>query len=269
MKRLNFRWYWVMLAIGLVLGIATLVVPAYSQYQTKVYLDNNGDRLNIAAGGELKIAADATVTIHDATYLQANANMYVNAPTAIATATPALMVNSLGVSNLFEVRDASTPVAQFYNGGGAKIAAPTAIATAVPALVVDSLGVSNLFEVRDAATPVFAVNNGGAVVAGGALDVGGTLNYGANDLYAVGYASAGQAIVAGVTATFTGTTTVASGLTTVIAAVCVPYTAPAATAATCYATWSGATVTLRSVKADGVTAGDTGTTVNYMIFGTK
>lgn len=34
----------------------------------------------------------------------------INAPTAVATATPAFIVNSLGVSNLFEVRAASTPV---------------------------------------------------------------------------------------------------------------------------------------------------------------
>jgi hypothetical protein len=41
----------------------------------------------------------------------------VAAPTAIATATPALMVNSAGVSVLFEVRDASTPVVSVDDGG--------------------------------------------------------------------------------------------------------------------------------------------------------
>jgi hypothetical protein len=41
----------------------------------------------------------------------------VAAPTAIATATPALMVNSSGVSNLLEVRDAATPVFQVHDGG--------------------------------------------------------------------------------------------------------------------------------------------------------
>jgi hypothetical protein len=39
------------------------------------------------------------------------------APTAIGTATPALMADSLGVSNLFEVRDAATPVAAVADGG--------------------------------------------------------------------------------------------------------------------------------------------------------
>lgn len=46
-----------------------------------------------------------------------NGASYVNAPTAIATATPALFVNSAGVSNLFEVRDAATPVFQVHDSG--------------------------------------------------------------------------------------------------------------------------------------------------------
>lgn len=41
----------------------------------------------------------------------------VAAPTSIATATPALSVNSSGVSNILEIQDASTPVARWENGG--------------------------------------------------------------------------------------------------------------------------------------------------------
>jgi hypothetical protein len=104
--------------------------------------------------------------------------MSVAAPTAIATATPAMVVDSLGVSNLFEVRDAATPIFAINNGGAIVesgqmtnnsnmiVSAPTAIATAQPALVVDSLGVSRLFEVRDAATPVMGVSNGGRLWVG-------------------------------------------------------------------------------------------------------
>ena len=40
-----------------------------------------------------------------------------SAPTAIATATPAAVIDSLGVSVILEVRDAATPIAQFRNGG--------------------------------------------------------------------------------------------------------------------------------------------------------
>lgn len=39
------------------------------------------------------------------------------APTAVGTATPAMMVDSLGVSRLFEIRDAATPVWYVADGG--------------------------------------------------------------------------------------------------------------------------------------------------------
>lgn len=41
----------------------------------------------------------------------------VAAPTAIATATPAAVIDSAGVSNILEVRDAATPVFAVQNGG--------------------------------------------------------------------------------------------------------------------------------------------------------
>ncbi|MGD8499066.1 MAG: hypothetical protein PVJ86_00370 [Phycisphaerales bacterium] len=101
------------------------------------------------------------------------------APTAIGTATPALLIDSSGVSNILEIRDAATPIFTINDGGAVvqvgasthsggqtinnwlKVAAPTAIATATPAAVVDSLGVSNILEVRDAATPVIFVDAAG------------------------------------------------------------------------------------------------------------
>lgn len=39
------------------------------------------------------------------------------APTAVGTATPAIIADSLGVSNLFEARDAATPVFTIADGG--------------------------------------------------------------------------------------------------------------------------------------------------------
>lgn len=44
------------------------------------------------------------------------------APTAVGTATPAAIIDSLGVSNLFEVRDAATPVFTIADGGLATLA---------------------------------------------------------------------------------------------------------------------------------------------------
>jgi hypothetical protein len=277
----------VILAVVVLLCVVFLAIPAYSQYQTKVYFDNGGDRLNIATGGELLIASGATVTIHDATYLAANASMAVSAPTAQATAVPALSVDSLGVSNLFEVRDAATPVWAINNGGAVVqggagsyagvqtynsnviVNAPTAIATAIPAFSVDSLGVSNLFEVRDAATPVLQVNNGGAMVATGSLDVGGTLNYGANNLYVMGYASSGASVVCA-TQTVTDTLTVATGLTTPLfcwANIAGTVSGDARTAA-CAVSSTNAVITVRNSALTPV-ANATGVATYYCAIGTK
>jgi hypothetical protein len=108
----------------------------------------------------------------------------VSVPTAQTTATPAVLIDSNSPANLFEIRDAGTPVWTVNDGGAIvsafasgesgsstfnnwiKVAAPTAIATATPAAVIDSLGVSNILEVRDGTTAVFTINDGGAVLYG-------------------------------------------------------------------------------------------------------
>lgn len=141
-------------------------------------------------------------------------SQYVQAATAIATATPALFVNSnSNKPNLFEARAASTPMFVVGNtgnisavgnasvtggitGGAAGFTAPTAVGTATPAVIIDSSGVSNLLSVRKNATPVFQVGGDGTVT-------GKTLRY----------ATAGTQLICG-TATVTDTATVATGLTT-------------------------------------------------------
>lgn len=127
---------------------------------------------DVQVSGELSVLNDAIVT----------------APTTIATATPAVAVDSLGVSNIFEVRDASTPVFTVNNGGNVqqvgartatggdtvnnwvKVSAPTAVATATPAMVIDSTAAgSALLEIRDSATPVARFTNGGGFMFTGLL----------------------------------------------------------------------------------------------------
>ena len=148
----------------------------------------------------------------------------VSAPTTVATATPALVIENAGSSNFLEIRSGGTPVVVAYGvdpgdleiaddfvaGGYIKtsdhvsIAAPTTMPTATPALIVNSLGAGhNLLEVRKAATPVFTVRNSGVVV-------GNVLQYG----------SSGQRAVAWTSSAITGTITVDHGLTTVTWAVC-------------------------------------------------
>jgi len=125
--------------------------------------------------------------------------VHIAAPTAIATATPALYVNQAGVSQIGSFQDGGSEVLGIRNGGGVVVSAATAVATAQPAFQVDSAGVSNILEVRDAATPVFTVRNGGVVV-------GNVLQYG----------SSGYRVVCNTTE-ITGTGTLAHGLATPVA----------------------------------------------------
>jgi len=53
----------------------------------------------------------------------------VSVPTAVATNVPAVVVDSAGVSNLFEVRDSATPVVVVNDGGNADFAGTVQIGT--------------------------------------------------------------------------------------------------------------------------------------------
>ena len=99
-----------------------------------------------------------------------------------------------------------------------------------------------VFEQSDGTDVLTVSNDGNIVISGTAaitgavttistLDVGSTINYGTDNLYPLGYASASQQIECGVTATFTDTVAVtASALTTATYAVAIQITDPAATA---------------------------------------
>jgi len=91
----------------------------------------------------------------------------VSAPTAIATATPAFVVSSAGVSQIASFRDGTTELLGIRNGGSVIVSAPTAQATAVPAFIADSAGKPNVIEARVAATPMWYVNSSGGWYAGG------------------------------------------------------------------------------------------------------
>lgn len=103
----------------------------------------------------------------------------VTVPTAVGTATPALLINSAGgVGELFSVRKNSTPQVVIDTNGlqtnsaglsvapNVVVAGPTALATATPVLYVNSASAHNLVVIAKAATPVFVVGNDGAIVTG-------------------------------------------------------------------------------------------------------
>lgn len=218
----------------------------------RIAIDSGQSDSYIYYGYDLRFYSDDHATeIHR---IDSAGGAQFSAPTAVATATPALLVNNAGVSKIADFQDGGTSQLEVLDGGGVQVAAPTAVATAQPALQVDSAGVSNILEIRDAATPVFAVNNGGDVV-------GNLLQYG----------SSGEKAVAS-TESITGTATVAHGLTTVTWALCVlgeDPTSGAGDAAHVSVAISANVVTAKVWQDDFVTAAtETDVAVHCLVIGT-
>jgi hypothetical protein len=103
------------------------------------------------------------------------------------------------------------------------------------------------------------------------VDIGGTLNFGANDLYPVGYASDGEQLVVGTTS-ITGTATAAHGLTTVTFCLCSLGSDPdddAGDVAMCTTAVSANVCTLKTWQDDFVTAAtEIDIPVHWLVVGT-
>lgn len=180
--------------IALLLVTAVLAAPALAAVIRTGILCDSGETYCLEAwnGMSLIMYSDAgstqkfkvqgsTGNVDGAGYLS------ISVPTAIASATPAALVNSAGgVSNLFELRQASTPVTQFNSTGGltqqqwVNVGVPTTITTATPALLVNNAGVSNLLVLQKSATQVAAINGTGVLTSTGALTSASYLQGGAS-----------------------------------------------------------------------------------------
>lgn len=102
---------------------------------------------------------------------------------------------------------------------------------------------------------------------GGDLSVSGDSTFNGN--YPLGNATADKEIVCGTTATFTASTTIASGLTSIDAVIATQITVPAATRA--FLITSDPTTTTFTLYSKNSTygAGTTGITAHYCVVGTK
>jgi len=107
----------------------------------------------------------------------------------------------------------------------------------------------------------------GALAVAGNVDVTGTLQYGANDLYPIGFASSGQQTVYGTTA-ITGTATAAHGLTTVTFCLCTLGKQQDASTAGCSVVVSSNTCTLYTYEDDNTTQStETDVPVHWLVIG--
>lgn len=113
-------------------------------------------------------------------------------------------------------------------------------------------------------------NLAGAATFGSTIDVASTVNFGTDNLYPLGYASADQQIECGVTATFTDTVAVtASALTTATYAIATQITDPAASAAFLTVDAPAANVFNIDSWEDDYTVGTTGITVYWCAVGNQ
>lgn len=106
------------LVAATILGCQPAPTPEpMSVYGGAIYFPPGGNQLVVGSGGEIEVQSGAVLDVQ--------APGVVSASTAVATATPAFLVDSLGVSNIFEVRDAATPVFAIRNGGTAVLGSYT------------------------------------------------------------------------------------------------------------------------------------------------
>lgn len=118
-------------------------------------------------------------------------------------------------------------------------------------------------------TDKLTVSNDGNLAVAGTADIAGTLQYGANNLYVLGYGTTGYKVVMGTT-NITGTATAAHGLTTVTWALCTLGKAShtdAGDAAWCTATVSANVVTLETWQDDAVAATEAAVPIHWLVIG--
>lgn len=114
---------------------------------------------SLAAGAKLLEVADAATPVfsilNGGAVVQVGARtatggdtvnnwVIVSAPTAVATATPAMVVDSLALGNILEVRDAATPVFTVNDGGAIVVAAGVDVDGTADLDEVDIDGVTNI-----------------------------------------------------------------------------------------------------------------------------
>ena len=210
----------------------------------------------------------------------------IDIDTESAATIAALSVAQHGTGDIFEFYDGTSKVLSMANGGGLLTGVDVEINGATPQLIVGDAGeedTSILFDgaavdyylALDDSADDLLIGKGSAVGTTPAIsidenlavDLAGTLQYGANNLYPVGFASSGYQMVAASTV-ITGNAQIADGLTTPLYGVCsISGQLTDNEEQKCSVAVSGADVTIYVYKENG-SAGDSGVTVFWMVVGT-
>jgi hypothetical protein len=192
---------------GGVLGASFAVAPTTVATATPVFYVNSatGNTANLM---EARVAntpvwsMDASGNVSRSGSVSGSNWGKISAPTSIATATPAYVVDSLGVSNILEARAAATPQFSVSKVGDTTVAGRLLVTG-----TQDFTGASNM---RGALTVASAIVTGTTTLTGITHQTGAFYAAGAVDV--VGATTSGSLVVTGTT-TLTGAAETTAGLT--------------------------------------------------------
>jgi len=252
-----------------------LDAPLTRSYGVSVYREQGGNKLVIASGGELEVQSGGTLDVQSGASTDYSggvdldgANLVIDADgdSIIAEASDDLITLTPGAATgAFEVRTGNFQVGNGTPGethDGEDLYVEGISEFDGSAYFDGAVDMDSTLDVSGAIS-----DGGGDLVIGDNADITGTLQYGADDLYPVGYASSGQQAVYGTTA-ITGTATAAHGLTTVTFALCTLGKQQDANTAGCSLVVNSNTVTLYTYEDDNTTQStEASVPVHWLVIG--
>lgn len=216
-------------------------------YDVDVYRTSQGNKLVIASGGELEVQSGGTLDLQSGSTLGSDEALALNSTLDVDGATT--LNSTLDVDGNITSGTGAVTVTDNVVVTGTLSADTISENTSAAGVTIDGLRLKD-----------------GKVDAN--LDVTGTLQYGADDLYALGFASSGRQLVYG-TETMTNTATAAHGLTTVTWALCTlgeDVDTDDGDPVLCTAAVAGNVVTISSWQ-DDWSAASTSHTVHWLVVG--